>query len=129
MMEGRNRMADWTDAELRRRRRKLRRRRALQKRLMIAAMLFCLVAACAISYGSIKTSANSGKDAALKYYTNVKVQKGDTLWALAGEYMDSEQYKDKNAYIAEVCSINHMQRDATLYSGQYITIPYYSCGQ
>lgn len=119
-------VAEMTDRELRYYKRKLRRRREIRRKLMTAIVSVCLIIVCAVSYHSIKTSANSGEDMIFKYYTNIAVQSGDTLWDIADEYIDYSQYKDKNAYIAEVCSINHLKEDASLYSGQYITVPYYS---
>lgn len=125
-MKSRKSIADMTDRELRYYKRKLRRQREIRRKLMTAIVSVCLIIVCAVSYHSIKTSANSGEDMIFKYYTNVVVQSGDTLWDIADEYIDYGRYKDKNAYIAEVCSINHLEEDVLLCSGQSITVPYYS---
>lgn len=125
-MKIRKSVAEMTDRELRYYKRKLRRQREIRRKLMTAIVSVCLIIVCTVSYHSIKTSANSGEDMIFKYYTNIAVQSGDTLWDIADEYIDYSQYKDKNAYISEVCSINHLKEDASLYSGQHITVPYYS---
>ena len=49
---------------------------------------------------------------------------GDTLTSIAGKYC-SKEFKSREAYIAEVKSINHMTDDK-LVTGDYIVIPYYS---
>ena len=98
--------------------------------IMTAMMTLCLIMACAFSYHSIKTRAmsadNSNRDIYFKYYTCITVESGETLWDIADEYIDYDQYKDKNAYIAEVIHINHLDEDASIRSGQRITVPYYS---
>ena len=37
----------------------------------------------------------------------------------------TEEYRDMNAYIDEVCSINKISQNE-IHAGQYLTIPYYS---
>ena len=45
---------------------------------------------------------------------------------LADSYIDYDYYKDKNAYIAEVQSINHIEDASSVSAGQEIVVPYYS---
>lgn len=73
--------------------------------------------------GSIDTQAALAEPA-YKYYTNIRVQKGDTLWDIAQLYI-TDNYQDVYDYIDEVCSINHIIGDE-IREGQYITVPYYS---
>lgn len=118
---------DMTDRKLRAYRRKLRRQRELRRRIMTAVMTLCMIVICAVSYHSLKTSANTGEDTiSFKYYTNVTVQSGETVWDIADDYIDYNQYKDKNAYITEVVHINNLDENASIRSGQLLTVPYYS---
>lgn len=118
---------DMTDRELRTYRRKLRRQRELRRRIMTTIMTLCLIVICAVSYHSLRTSANTGNDTiSFKYYTNVTVQSGETVWDIADDYIDYNQYKDKNDYIAEVIHINNLDENASIRSGQLLTVPYYS---
>lgn len=73
--------------------------------------------------GSIKAQAASAEPT-YKYYTSIEIHSGDTLWSIADDYI-TDDYEDMNAYITEICSINHISEDE-IHSGQYITIPYYS---
>ncbi len=125
-MRAQKRVSDMTDREYRYYKRRLRRQRECRRRVLTAAMTLCLIVICAVSYHTIKTSASSGEDLLFKYYTNITVQNGDTLWDIADEYMDYAQYEDKNAYVEEVIHINHLDENADIRSGQCITVPYYS---
>ena len=111
---------EMSDRELRRYRRVLRLRRERRKRIMATAgtvlAVFCMVLICSLSYGSISTRANTG----YKYYKSVTIAAGESLWELA------DSYKDKNAYIAEVQSINHIEDASSVSAGQEIVVPYYS---
>ncbi len=53
-------------------------------------------------------------------YIQVKVQPGDTLWALAVKY--GPENADLRALIYQICELNGISAD-TLYAGSYIRIP------
>lgn len=61
-----------------------------------------------------------------KYYKEITVHAGDTMWDIACENISYDHYKDVAAYINEVCSINHLAQDSTLLAGESLIIPYYS---
>lgn len=120
-------ICDMTDREYRVYKRRKRRQSKLRRRCLMVAMTLCLVAICAVSYHSIRISANTGEEQIyFKYYTNINVKHGETLWELADEYIDYGMYSDKNAYISEVQRINHLKEDSMLKAGQYLIMPYYS---
>jgi len=95
-----------------------------QKKITV---LFCSIVAvvmfCSIIFGTINTQAAPSKTAT-KYYTSIQVESGDTLWAIANEYITSE-YANLNEYIDEVCAINHIAEDE-IHAGQYLVVPYYA---
>lgn len=118
---------EMTDRELRTYKRKLRRQKEICRRCIMMLMTFCLIITCAVSYHSIKSSANTGNEELhFKYYTNIRVVYGETLWEIADEYMDDRQYSDKESYIAEVRNINHLDEESSIQAGQYLIVPYYS---
>lgn len=118
---------DMTDRELRAYKRKLRRQREIRRRCMMVTMTICLVLAGAISYHAIQSDASTGSDEInFKYYTEITVQYGETLWDIADEYIDYDEYKNKEAYIAEVKSINHLDSEGMIKAGQHLIVPYYS---
>ena len=100
--------------------RRERRRKCLTLAVAVFAT-FCMILVCAVSYNSISSNANDG----FKYYTSVIVEAGESLWDIADDYMDGH-YDSRNSYIAEVCSINHLDENGTLIAGQILIVPYYS---
>lgn len=64
------------------------------------------------------------KPALYKYYTGLQIERGESLWEIAGLYADPECISRED-YIAEIKLINRMTSD-TIHSGQYLTIFYYS---
>lgn len=107
--------------------RRLRRRRELRRRMILAFMTLFLVMMGTVSYHAIELSASTGQEQlSFKYYTSITVAYGETLWDIADEYIDYNKYKNKNEYIAEVQSINHLKDTDAIRFGQSLIIPYYS---
>ena len=103
------------------------RMRRERRRKMMASTFFVLAVTCVIMTGSIfYSSIRSHAGNGFKYYTSVTVEAGETLWSLADEYIDYDYYKDKNKYISEVRTINHLDDDYTIIAGQTLIVPYYS---
>ena len=105
------------------------RRRAHERKrnLMILVSGFCLALTFAFLFGSFLSKAETRESDTVyyKYYTNVEVQSGDTLWSLAEVYMD-ENYASRDEYIREVKQVNHLSKGDTIVSGEYLILPYYS---
>lgn len=126
-MKNQKRVYDMTDRELRAYKRKRRKQLILRRRITFCAITLCLVTLLTLSVHAFSSSANTGKDELkFKYYTNIEVKYGETLWSIAEDYMDGQEYKNIAAYIEEVASINHMQADTTIKAGQTLIVPYYS---
>ena len=118
---------EMTDSELRNYRRRLKRQIAIRRRCMMLFMTCCLIVVCAISYHSIRSRASSSEEELnFKYYTNITVAYGETLWEIADQYIDYEQYGDKETYIAELMHINHLNEDEVIHVGRHLIVPYYS---
>ena len=117
---------EMTDRELRAYKRSIRRQRERRRKVMSVIAAIVLVIVCVVSYHSLITDAKSSDDVSLKYYTSVIVKSGDTLWSISDEYIDYDQYKNKAAYIEEVCSINGLSDGADIRAGQRLVVPYYS---
>lgn len=121
------RISAMTDREYCRYQHRMVRQQELHRKCVMIFMTFCLIVICTVSYHSLQTSANTGEDKiSFKYYTNVSVKYGETVWDIADEYIDYNKYEDKNEYIAEVQNINHLDEECTVKAGQYLVVPYYS---
>ena len=116
-----------TDRELRAYKRQQKRRKQIQRRIYTMIATICMTVVCAVSFHGIRSVASNGENQLkFKYYTQVTVAYGETLWDLSDSYIDYEEYKDKNAYIAEVRSINHLSDENGVRAGQTLIVPYYS---
>ena len=62
-----------------------------------------------------------------QYYTSIRIEKGTSLWDIAGDYM-TEEYVSQQEYIDEVMQMNHLKSDV-IYEGAYLCVPYYSAEQ
>lgn len=125
-MDRRKRIEWMTNRELRNYRKAIILRREQRRKkfvlLCMAAFTFCFILAGAIFYGSFRTEASDG----FKYYQDVLVEPGDTVWTIANAYLDKEHYKNKAAYVAEVRRMNHLNERCDIVAGQILLVPYYS---
>lgn len=118
---------EMTDRELRSYKRRLRRQREQRRRIASFLMAVFLTAICVISYRSLTSSAHDNKgESAFKYYTGITVESGESLWEIADDYIDYAQYRDKDTYLKEVCSINRLADASEIHAGQRLIMPYYS---
>lgn len=100
--------------------------KARRKMLIIFCLTIIVMFGIGVGFGTLLTRAEEPiQEPAYKYYANIEIQRGDTLWSIADEYMDSVHYTDKMEYMDELMALNHMSDDH-LISGQKILVPYYS---
>ncbi len=78
-------------------------------------------------FGSIITRTQScmAQNNENKYFTNITVMEGDTLWNVAEKYMDDEHYSSIYDYMDELRRMNNLTSD-NLYAGQNLVVTYYS---
>ncbi len=60
-----------------------------------------------------------------KYYTQVYVTSGDSVWKIAEAYM-SDCYDSVSELSEEIIAINQLDSDGTIYYGTTLVVPYYS---
>ena len=96
-----------------------------EKNLIFIAGTAALITAI-LAVSSIFTMSAKARElpSGYKYYTSIVVEKGDTLWDIANQYITPE-YGDISEYIGEVKYLNHLRGDE-IHAGEYLTIPYYS---
>ena len=99
------------------RRKQIKRNRRISLCMSILSVSFLL----AIFFCNFQVVAE--KPAAFKYYTEVRVDRGDTLWSIADRFM-SEEYTSRRAYVSEIQKINNL--GCELQYGQKILVTYYS---
>lgn len=107
-----------------RRQRQLARQRARRDRLLfLTAALICVFILGFICGGRMVNASKHAKHN-YKYYKEVKVDLGETLWDIAENYR-TDEYDSADDYIAEIREINSICGDEIRY-GQRLLIPYYS---
>ena len=95
----------------------------MQRRILTMIATVCVIIFCAVSYQGIRSLASSGEEQLkFKYYTQVTLAYGETLWDLSEDYIDYEEYKDKKEYIDEVQSINHLAEEDSIRAGQTLIV-------
>lgn len=99
------------------------RRNAYGKKFAIIVILAVVIFVIQIGKSPSSIEANANEMPRYKYYTCIKVNRGETLWDIADEYI-TEEYKDKRDYIDEVIKINQLTSDLLPY-GDVIVVPYY----
>lgn len=107
---------------------RIRRQRELRKNFLLTVTSICLVAIFSISLNSFMSNAKADETKSYhKYYKSVMIERNDTLWSIAQDYMDDTHYDSADDYIREVKQMNSLKNDDIIY-GEYLIIPYYVLG-
>ncbi len=99
------------------------RKRQVKRNRRIATVIGIVFFALIMSVFCNHLNVTAQKPQTYKYYTDVRVQRGDTLWSIAEEYM-TEEYKSIDEYVHEVQRINHVGNMVEY--GKLLVVPYYS---
>lgn len=100
--------------------------RTKRRRILVFFVTLVVMFGIGVGFGTLLAKAEEPeRETEYKYYTGIEIQKGDTLWEIAKEYINTDHYKDLMEYMNEVMKINHMTTDR-LTAGKKIIIPYYS---
>lgn len=102
---------------------KQQKKRAMQTKLILMSICLILVLICTINDLTFQAKATE-EPSGYKYFTEVRVSNGMTLWDIAQEYI-SPEYASVDDYIREVKEINSIYTDE-IYYGQSLMVPYYS---
>ena len=112
---------------------KARRERQIRRNCLLLTMLAVAVLAALsiIVFGMKASAAEEPVHEKQKCYTSVMIGCGESLYDIAGRYMDDAYFEDLDDYVEEVCSINHLDRhnwasSKALNPGNHIIVPYYS---
>lgn len=104
----------------------LRREAVLHRNILLILLTTISILLCVLIGSSIGGSSQTvaAKNNSYKYYTSIEIEKGDTLWTIAKQYMTPE-YASIQAYVEEVKELNQLGDD-DIHAGQYLMVPYFS---
>lgn len=107
---------------------RLKRQKIVRRQWTILALVLGLIitAIVIISTTKVLEAHSETKDTIYKYYTQIEVHPGDTLWEYASKYASPSHYKCDGDYVREVRAINHFEEDYIVKAGELIVIPYFS---
>ncbi len=93
------------------------------KKLLIASALVILLVTGYFGYSFMYILAGEMEKQVMdKYYTSIQIQKGDSLWSIAGKYGENSGMTTAQ-YVKELKNMNGLKED-TIHSGQYLTVMY-----
>lgn len=106
--------------------RKKNRGQAARKRMLILLATMLMITIGSVIFGSSFTSAQAQEtksEPTYKYYTSIVIEKGDSLWSIAQEYITSD-YDNIQEYIEELIQLNSLTSE-TIHEGQHLLVAYY----
>lgn len=107
-------------------RKRLQRQRQVRRNIMILGLSALIVIIISVLFISFSSQArNIDEPVSYKYFKSIQIDKGDTLWSIAKENMDTEHYKNTSEYVEEIKTMNSLASDQIV-AGRYIIVPYYS---
>ncbi|MDO4522860.1 MAG: hypothetical protein Q4B57_06920 [Eubacteriales bacterium] len=100
-----------------------RRRTQRNRRIVLAAGMLLAAFLISLAFSNLDVFAKDPTGDTFKYYTDVRVDRDDTLWSIAQEYC-TEDYGSIKDYIREVRRINNLGVEVQY--GQVLMVPYCS---
>lgn len=99
--------------------------KTLRRNTVVVAVSMILFCGLFLSIGILNAKAAAMKnEPRMKQVISMEIQKGDTLWSIAKEYI-TDEYNNINDYIQEIKASNGLASD-TIHEGSYLIIPYYT---
>ena len=84
--------------------------------------IFVLICTLVLVFGLVSIITTTSTEAAsVNTFVQVEVQEDDTLWNIAETYVDSNS--DIRDYIDDICEINDIGNNESIYVGQKLFIP------
>ena len=94
------------------------------KKTLILIVILVMLISCFFGRTLVMANAEESGPHGRPYYTSIEIQKGDTLWSLAGTYRKGSGMNTRE-YIKELKRMNRLQTDA-INAGDFLTVVYYA---
>ncbi len=89
--------------------------------IVLSVMFISFILGSVIVKGQSTKSASSDNT----YFTNITVDKGDTLWSIASQYIDYDYYDNIYEYMEQLRTLNNITSD-NVYAGDNLIVIRYS---
>ena len=94
------------------------------KKYVVAFIMSVMLISCFFGKTLAMASGESRSEAYDRYYTNIEIKEGDTLWSIASRYHKNSGMSIRE-YIRELKSMNRMASDR-IHAGDSLAIVYFS---
>ena len=95
-----------------------------QKRMIALIVIAIIFFGILLGTGISALASNDKATGQYKYYKSICIEEGDTLWDIAGKYVEGTDM-DRYDYIQEICALNGIYAE-DIHAGDYIIVSYYS---
>lgn len=94
------------------------------KKYFVMLLVFVMVLSCFFGKNLVMANAEESSTVYNRYYTDITVEQGDTLWSIAKDHYEHSGM-DIRKYIEEIKQINQMVSD-NIEAGDSLTIVYFA---
>ena len=94
------------------------------KKSLILLIILVMLISCFFGRTLVMANAEESSPSGQRYYTSIEIQKGDTLWSIAGTYRKGSGMSIRE-YIKELKRMNRIETDA-IEAGDFLTVVYYA---
>ncbi len=118
----------YSKSEIRIRKNRIRRQRIVRRQIILLSLAIALfIFLLSFLFSSLMADAQTDEyRPEFKYYKTVTVHADETMWEIASANYAEDHYKNINAYISEICSINSISDANSIKAGEALVVPYYS---
>ena len=95
-----------------------------QRRMITLIVIAIIFFGILLGTGISALASNDKATGQYKYYKSICIEEGDTLWDIAGKYVEGTDM-DRYDYIQEICDLNGIYAEE-IHAGDYIIVSYYS---
>lgn len=96
-----------------------------KKIIFFAVMMIAIIILITFFSSTVIMARSKSLEKEYKYFKSIEIEEGDTLWAIAKEYMSPEHYDSVDDYINEIKVTNGITED-NITAGNHLIVTYYS---
>lgn len=99
------------------------RKKKTKRRLIIICFAVLLFVSIVMGHTKLTSMAKEERSMAAPYYKSIRIQEGDSLLGIAGQYREGSSMS-LDEYVKQLKRMNRLKGD-TIHAGQYLTVVYF----